>query len=266
VVQGLCAWVFSVSSAKAADPAREVDRQHRRAQNLVARVYLVLPLTFVAAAVLIAGRGSSFTWPALVFPVALVVLGWFLRRRQRYQVGRWSTVGAWFGGVSVLHLGFFSLVLDVRWLGAAIAPAALIGAFLGALLGRLGQRAILVPLRPELATTQYELILPLRGVLLTSLVIGTSTASVRARFFGNPPGGREAGRRTYQLSEVTGVFPASLTGSERLKFPIALPVKPVGSAGPALILQARGEDWVLPLGAADAVAEFLNRRVAAAKL
>jgi hypothetical protein len=118
-----------------------------------------------------------------------------------------------------------------------------------------------VPLRAELADTQYELRLPLRGVLLTTLVIGTSTVGVRARFV-RPAG---EGQRTYPLAEVTGVFPASLTGSERLKFPIALPAKPVGSAGPALILQARGEDWVLPIGAAAAVAEFLNHRVAAAK-
>ncbi|QNE19936.1 cytochrome d ubiquinol oxidase subunit II [Kribbella qitaiheensis] len=255
-----------MSSVEAADPARAVARQHKRAQNYLARVYLALPLPFLAASVLIANRQSPFAWPALVFPLAVIVLGWFLWRRQRYQLGRWTTAGAWFSGVSWLYLGLLSLSLDVRWLGAVIAPAVLLGAFLGALLGRTAQRAIMAPLRPELAGTQYELVLQLRGVLLTTLEIGTSTVTVRARFFGKPPGGGDAARRTYPLSEVTGVFPASLTGSERLKFPIALPMKPVGSAGPALILQARGEDWVLPLGPADAVAEFLNRRVAAAKL
>jgi hypothetical protein len=251
---------------EAADPARAVARQHRRAQALVAGVYLGWPLAFLVVTVLIALTQSPFAWPAVVSPVLLLALGWFLRRRQRYQVGRWSTVGAWFGGLAVLYVGFFSLVFDVRWLAAAIVPAALVGAFLGALLGHAAQRAIMVPLRPELAGTQYELILQLRGVLLTTVDIGTSTVTVRGRFFTAPPGGREAGLRTYPLSAVTGVFAASLTGSERLKFPIALPAKAVGSAGPALILQARGEDWVLPLGAADAVAEFLNRRVTAAKL
>ncbi|WP_166678453.1 cytochrome d ubiquinol oxidase subunit II [Kribbella voronezhensis] len=254
-----------MSSPEAADAAHAVARQHRRAQALVSVVYLGLPLAFLVVTVVIAVTRSPFDWPAVVFPTLLLALGWFLRRRQRYQVGRWTTVGAWFGGLAVLYVGFFSLVFDVRWLAAAILPAALVCAFLGALLGRAGQRALMVPLRPELAGTQYELVLPLRGVLLTTLEIGTSSVTVRARFFGNPPGGREAARRTYELSEVTGVFAASLSGSERLKFPIALPVKVVGSAGPALILQARGEDWVLPLGAADAVADFLNGRVSAAK-
>ena len=251
---------------EAADPAREVARQHRQAQVRVALVYVGIPLVFLAVTVWIAFTQSPFAWPAVVFPAALLVLGWLLRGRQRYQPGRWVAVGALFGGVSVLYTGFFSIVLDVRWLPAALVPGSVLGALLGALLGLSAQRAIMAPLLPELAATQYELILPLRGVLLTTLVIGTSSVDVRARFFGNPPGGREASRRTYPLSEVSGVFSASLTGSERLKFPIALPAKAVGSAGPALILQARGEDWVLPLGAADAVAEFLNRRVAAAKL
>jgi hypothetical protein len=256
-----------VSSAKAADPAREVARQHLRAQRLVMQTYLLLPLTLLVWTVWLAGTQAGSLWPAVVVPLALASLSWFLWRRQRYQVGRWATAGAWIVGVSVLFAGLvFALAVDFSWVGLVIAPATLVAAVLGALLGRLGQRAILVPLRPELAATQYELILPLRGVLLTTLVIGTSTVSVRARFIGNPPGGRDAAQRTYPLSEVTGVFPASLTGSERLKFPIALPMKPVGSAGPALILQARGEDWVLPLGAADAVAEFLNARVTAAKL
>jgi hypothetical protein len=261
VLRALCAWVFPVTSEQSADPARQMDRQSRRAQVRVGLVYLGIPLVFLAVTVWIASTRSSFAWPAVVFPLALVALGWFLWRRQRYQVGRWATVGTWFGGVSVLYVGFFSLAFDARWLGLVIAPAVLLGAFLGALLGRLGQRAILVPLRPELADTQYELILALRGVLLTTLVVGTSTVSVRARFV-RPA---SEGQRTYPLSEVTGVFPASLTGSERLKFPIALPMKPFGTAGPALILQARGEDWVLPLAAADTIAEFLNQRVAAAK-
>jgi hypothetical protein len=229
-------------------------------------VYLGVPPAFLAATVLIASSQSPFAWPAVVFPAALVVFGWLLWRKQRYQVGRWTSVGAWFGLVSLLYVGFFSIVFELRWIGALIPVAALAGAFFGALLGQAAQRTVLSPLRPELAGTQYELLLSLRGVLLTTLEIGTSSVTIRARFFASPPGGREAARRTYQLSEVTGVFPASLTGSERLKFPIALPAKPVGSAGPALILQARGEDWVLPLTAADAVADFLNTRVTAAKL
>ena len=262
----MCAWVFPVSSLEAADGSREVDRQHRRAQVRVALVYLGVPLVFLAVTVWIASTRSSFAWQAVVFPLALVVLGLFLWRRQRYEIRWWTTIGAWFGGVSTLYAGFFSLVLGIRWMGAAVIPAVLIGTLLAAFLGRAAQSAIMAPLRPELAGTQYELLLPLRGVLLTTLEIGTSSLTIRARFFASPPGGRDAARRTYQLSEVTGVYPASLTGSERLKFPIALPAKPAGSPGPALILQARGEDWVLPLSAAEAVADFLNRRVTAAKL
>jgi hypothetical protein len=251
-----------VSSAEAADPAREVDRRHRRAQVRVALVYLGIPLLFLAVTVWIAAAQTPFAWAAVVFPVALLALGWFLRGRQRYQPGRWVAIGALFGGVSVLSTGIFSIALDTGWLPAALIPGSLLGVVLGVILGVSAQRAIMAPLLPELAATQYELALPLRGMPLLTLVVGTSSVSVRSRLV------RSAGegQRTYPLDEVTGVFPASLTGSERLKFPIALPAAPVASAGPALILQARGEDWVLPLGPADAVAEFLNRRVATAKL
>ena len=163
---------------------------------------------------------SAFTWPAVVFPAALLVFGWFLWRKQRYQVGRWTSVGFWFGLVSSLYVGFFSIVFDQRWIGPVVPVVALAGAFFGALLGQAAQRTVLSPLRRELAGTQYELLLSLRGVLLTTLEIGTTSVTIRARFFASPPGGRDAARRTYKLSEVTGVYPASLTGSERLKFPI----------------------------------------------
>jgi hypothetical protein len=40
---------------------------------------------------------------------------------------------------------------------------------------------------------------------------------------------------------------------------------PASSPGPALILQAQGEDWVLPQNEAPAIAEILERRIAAAR-
>jgi hypothetical protein len=66
--------------------------------------------------------------------------------------------------------------------------------------------------------------------------------------------------RTYPLSEISGVHDVTLTGAERLKYPISLPFPPIGTAGPAVILQARGEDWVLPTDHGPAVTQILNRR------
>jgi hypothetical protein len=203
---------------------------------------------------------------ALVFPAALLVLGWFLRRRHRYQPGRWVAVGALFGGITVLYTAFYSFVLDVPvLLSVALLAGALVGAFLGAFLGLSAQRAILAPVLPELAATQYEPVFPLRGVLLTTLTVGTTSVTVRGRTV-RTRGVAGAGQRTYPLTAITGVYPTSLTGSERLRFPIALPAPPVSTAGPALILQAQGDDWVLPLNQGPAIVDFLQRRINTAKL
>jgi hypothetical protein len=249
---------------EAPDPVGEVARRHRRAQVAVALVYLGIPLVLVAMTLWISSTRISFAWPALVFPAALLVLGWFLRRRHRYQPGRWVAVGAWLGGIAVLYTAIYSFVLDIPGLAIALLVGALVGAFLGAFLGLSAQRAILAPVLPELAATQYEPAFPLRGVLLTTLTVGTTSVTVRGRtvWTRGVPG---AGQRTYPLTAIAGVYPTSLTGSERLKFPIALPAPPISTAGPAVILQAQGDDWVLPLNQGAAIADFLERRITAAK-
>ncbi|HEY0470648.1 MAG TPA: hypothetical protein VGD34_03265 [Kribbella sp.] len=252
-----------MSSVEAPDPVGEVARRHRRAQVALALVYLGIPLLFIAVTLWISSTRTPFAWQALVFPVAVLVLGWFLRRRRRYQPGRWVAAGALFGGITLLYTAFYSFVLDVPVvLSVALLVGSLVGAFLGALLGMSAQRAILAPLLPELAATQYEPVFPLRGLLLTTLTVGTTSVTVRGRTVRT----RGAGRRTYPLTAITGVYPTSLTGSERLKFPIALPAPPVLTAGPALILQAQGDDWVLPLNQGPAIVDFLQRRVNTAKL
>jgi hypothetical protein len=249
---------------EAPDPVGEVARRHRRAQVAVALVYLGIPVVFLAVTVWISSARTPFAWPAVVFPVALLVLGWFLRGRHRYQTGRWIAVGALFGGISVLYTAIYSFVLDVPALTVALVIGTVFGAFLGAFLGLSAQRAILAPVLPDLATTPYEPVFNLRGMLLTTLTIGTTSVTVRGRTVrarGNPG----ADRRTYPLTAITGVYPTSLTGSERLRFPIALPASPISSAGSAMILQAQGEDWVLPLDQGPAITEFLSRRISAAK-
>ena len=71
--------------------------------------------------------------------------------------------------------------------------------------------------------------------------------------------------RTYPLATVTGAYEVSLSGAERLKFPAPLRLAPAGTPGPALILQARGDDWVLPQNEAAAIAEILDRRITTAR-
>jgi hypothetical protein len=249
---------------EASDPVGETARRHRRAQVAVALVYLGIPLVFLAVTLWISSTETPFAWPAVVFPVALLVLGWILRRRHRYQTRRWIVAGAWLGGISVLYTAFYSFVLDVPALTLALVVGVVFGTFLGAVLGLFAQRAILAPVIAELADTQYELGFQLRGVLLTTLTIGTTSVTIRGRtvWARGVPG---ESRRDYPLTAITGVFPTSLTGSERLKFPIALPAPPISSAGPAMILQAQGEDWVLPLDQAPAITDFLTRRVTTAK-
>ena len=71
--------------------------------------------------------------------------------------------------------------------------------------------------------------------------------------------------RTYPLTAVTGAYEVSLSGAERLKFPEPLRLAPAGTPGPALILQAKGVDWVLPQNEAAAIAQILDRRIATAR-
>ena len=125
-------------------------------------------------------------------------------------------------------------------------PGLLVGIVAGGRLARYADRVLLVPVVPELADTPYELFFRLRGLQLTAVLLGADQRHdpEPARYCAHRSAGDLA--RTYPLSRITGVFEVALSGVERLKFPIAMPHPPVVTEGPAVIVQASGDDWVLP--------------------
>ncbi|HET6292622.1 MAG TPA: hypothetical protein VFG33_04590 [Kribbella sp.] len=247
------------------DAPGEVARRHRQVQLVVSLIYLGIPLVFLALVLWISSRVSPFNWQAGLLPLALLVLGWFLRGKHRYKPQRWAGAGGWFGAITGVFTAFYSIVLDINWLATLFLPAALLGAILGIGLARYAVRVLLDPLIPELADTPYELIFRLRGLRLTTLGIGTTAVTIRGPVLLRTKSGQtpEDLARTYQLSEISGVHDVTLSGAERLKYPISLPFPPIGTAGPAVILQARGEDWVLPTDHGPVITQILNRRKAA---
>ncbi|WP_145804850.1 cytochrome d ubiquinol oxidase subunit II [Kribbella amoyensis] len=244
----------------------EMARRHRQVQLVVGLVYVGLPLAFLGLVLWMASTAGSAAWLGAVIPVAMLAAGLVLRRRHRYQPQLWGVVGALFGAIAGLVLTLFPVALGVYWLAFLFLPGMWLGMVIGVALARYAERVLLVPLEPGLADTPYELGFRLRGVRLTTLTLGKSTVSIKGQ-----PVLRAARSgltsddlgRTYPLSKVTGVFEVELSGAERLKFPISLPYAPIGTAGPAVILQASGQDWVLPTDQAATLAEMLNRRIAA---
>ena len=250
------------------DPAEsfgEVERRSRRAQRVVALVYLGIPLVFLGL-VLWIGSSADTRQIALV-PLALLVIGWFLRQRHRYKPGRWATAGMWMGGITGFFTALTTIVLDANWLATLFLPAGIIGAILGVALGRYGQRTLMHPAVPELAESPYELTFRVRGLTRLRLVIRRTDLVLVERVpirtaEGDSPAEKA---RTYPLTAVTGAYEVSLSGAERLKFPEPLRLAPAGTPGPALILQAKGVDWVLPQNEAAAIAQILDRRIATAR-
>ena len=250
------------------DPAEsfgEVERRSRRAQRVVALVYLGIPLVFLGL-VLWIGSSADTRQIALV-PLALLVIGWFLRQRHRYKPGRWATAGMWMGGITGFFTALTTIVLDANWLATLFLPAAIVGAILGVALGRYGQRTLMHPGVPELAESPYELTFRVRGLTRLRLVIRRTDLVLVERVpirtaEGNSPAEKA---RTYPLTAVTGAYEVSLSGAARLKFPEPLRLAPAGTPGPALILQAKGVDWVLPQNEAAAIAQILDRRIATAR-
>ncbi|MDX6264746.1 MAG: hypothetical protein QOH84_6434, partial [Kribbellaceae bacterium] len=133
--------------------------------------------------------------------------------------------------------------------------------------GRYGFRVLMSPAIPELADSEYELSFRMRGLTRLRLSIGADQVRLHEQMVLQGPGGQETTVRekSYPLSAVTGVHAVSLSGSERLKYPVPMKLAPASSPGPALILQAQGEDWVLPQNEAPAIAEILERRIATAR-
>lgn len=239
----------------------EIGRRHKQAQSVVALVYLGIPVVFLALVLWISYR-ASFTWLVGLPPLALLVLGWHLRGKHRYKPSRWAGVGGWFGVIAGVVTLFTSTRFDLGWTVSLFVPTALLGLILGRVLGRYAERLLLVPLNPELADTQYELVFRLRGVRLTALTIGSTSVTLQARAITRSRGSinPDAFSRSYPLAAITGVHDVTLTGAERLRFPITLPLPPIGTAGPAMIVQTKGDDWVLPLNQATAIAQLITRR------
>ncbi|TDD29930.1 hypothetical protein E1218_03020 [Kribbella turkmenica] len=236
-----------------------MEQRHRRVQRVVTAIYLGIPLVLLAVVALISTTGSPAVWAGCLVPAGMLVLGWVQRRRHRYQPRWWAGVGALFGGVSGLTVTLFPLAVGVWWPAFLALPALLAGIVAGAALARYADRVLLVPVVPELAETPYELIFRLRGLQLTAVLLDADSVTIQSRPVVRSQSTGDLAK-TYPLSSITGVFEAALSGVERLKFPIAIPHPPVVTEGPAVILQASGDDWVLPTNQASTLIELLNRR------
>jgi hypothetical protein len=233
----------------------EVERRHRRVQRVVAAIYLGIPLVVLGFVAWISSTGPAAAWIGCVVPVGMLVLGWILRRRHRYQPRWWMGVGGLYGGIAGLMVTLFPLVTGVWWPAILALPALILGVVGGLALARYADRMLLVPLVPELADTPYELVFRLRGLPLAAVLVGADSVTIQSH-----PVPRSAEQfRTYPLTEVTGTFEFSLSGAERLKFPITVS-QAVATPGPAVILQASGEDWVLPTNQPDTLIDVLTRR------
>lgn len=232
-----------------------VESRHRRAQRLVALAYLGIPVVLLVVVAVIAATGPAAAWIGCVVPVAMLVLGFVLRRRHRYTPRWWLGVAGLFGGLAGLTVTLFPLAVGVWWPAILALPGLIVGIVGGLALARAADRALLVPFDPELAGTPYELVFRLRGIPLAAVLVGTDSVTVQS----HPVPRSEQQLRTYPLSAITATHEFSLSGAERLRFPIAI-THAVASEGPAVILQANGEDWVLPTNQAGTLIDVLAER------
>jgi hypothetical protein len=232
-----------------------VESRLRRVQRIVAGIYLGIPAVLLVIVAVIASTGTPAAWIGCVVPVGMLVTGFVLRRRHRYQPRWWLGVAGLFGGRTGLTVTLFPLAVGVWWPAILALPGLILGIVAGLAVARAADRALLVPLDPELAGTPYELVFRLRGIPLAAVLVGADSVTVQSH-----PVPRAAHQfRTYPLTAITGTYEFSLSGSERLRFPIAV-THAVASQGPAVILQANGEDWVLPTNQAGTLIDVLTER------
>lgn len=233
----------------------EVERRHKRVQWVVAGIYLGIPLVLLGVVAWISSGGPAWAWAGCVVPVGMLVVGWVLRRRHRYQPRWWAGVGGLFGGVTGLMVTLWPLVAGVWWPAILALPGLILGVVGGLALARFADRVLLVPFVAELADTPYELVFRLRGMPMAAVLVGADSVTIQ----GHPVPRSAEQFRTYPLTDLTGTFEFSLSGAERLKFPIAV-THAVATEGPAVILQASGEDWVLPTNQSTTLIDVLSRR------
>jgi hypothetical protein len=232
-----------------------VESRHRRVQRAVAVTYVGIPVLLLVVVGVIAAGGPVAAWVGCVVPVVMLVAGLVLRRRHRYLPRWWTAVGGLFGGVAGLMVTLFPLAVGVWWPAILALPALIVGVVGGLALARAANRALLVPFVPELASTPYELVFRLRGIPLAAVLVGADSVTIQS----HPLPRSEHQLRTYPLSTVTGTYEFTLSGAERLKFPIAV-THAAATQGPAVILQANGEDWVLPTNQASTLIDVLTTR------
>jgi hypothetical protein len=250
---------FGVSSLEA---------RQRQAQLVVSIVYIGIPLIFLGLVLWIcaASDEGAVKWAAALVPLALIAAGWRWRGKNRYRPAQWPRAGWLIGGGVALVTSLVATVLGNGPSAIWALPIAVGGAVLGAGFGGYGFRVLMMPAIPELADSEYELSFRMRGLTRLRLSVGADQVTLHEQMVLQTLDGQTTVReKSYPLTALTGVHAVTLSGSERLKYPVAMKLAPASSPGPALILQAQGEDWVLPQNEAPAVAEILERRLATAR-
>ncbi|MFC0628116.1 hypothetical protein [Kribbella deserti] len=243
----------------------DLERRDRRGWALARVVYLGIPAIFFVLLCWI-GLASRHPGPALALaiPAAMFVINLRQMRKNRYLPMRWPVAGYVGGGITGLVVSLSTIVLDFDWLVTLFLVAMFGGALIGRALGNAGNRAVSMPPGPDLAESPYELIYRLRSPRNMVLVLNQDKLAIKALILRRSPNdvnrtGLGVGP-DYPIEAITGTHEVSLSGAERLKFPVDLQTRPQSSPGPALIVQLKGIDWVLPIRHAAGLAALISRR------
>lgn len=231
-------------------------------------VYVGIPLIFLGLVLWItaASDEGAVKWVGALVPLAALTIGWWRRGKSRYIPARWPRAGSLLGGVTALFTAFDVDVLGADSLALWSLPITIVGTILGSGFGRYAFRVLMMPAIPELADSEYELSFRMRGLTRLRLSVGADQVTLHEQMVLQTVDGETTVReKSYPLTAVTGVHAVTLSGAERLRYPVAMKLAPASSPGPALILQAQGQDWVLPQNEAPAIAEILERRIATAR-
>ncbi|TDD57896.1 hypothetical protein E1263_21640 [Kribbella antibiotica] len=215
--------------------APEIAFRHRCAQAILWFLYVVAPVAQVVILVLLEA------WVLALLSVFFVVLFWFLRRGNRYDVRYWPVVGATTWGMAALVPGLFGND-HPSWGVLAAVPCA----FVGYWLGRLAEWLVMNPLDVRLADSPYRLAFRLRDepgrrvvIEVTSLVLLTRVKTVE-------------GGKTTSSEEETEVPLTSLRGASVQQL----------SGGSALVVQSFDDEWILPVDDAVVLGQIIDRRIA----
>jgi hypothetical protein len=250
-------------------PVSSLEARHRQAQRVVSFIYIGIPVIFLGLVLWISATadGGAAKWAAALVPLAVLAAGWWRQGKSRKNPARWPRAGLLLGGVTALFTSLFATVLGTGWSAIWALPITIAGAVVGAGFGGYCFRVLMSPAIPELAESEYELSFRMRGLTRLRMSVSADQVTLHEQMVLQAADGRETTVRekSYPLSAVTGVHAVTLSGVERLRYPVPMRLAPPSSPGPALILQAQGEDWVLPHNEAPVIAQILDRRIAAAR-